>query len=179
MPKKTGKKSAKKTSKPLPQRMSVEVKIGSDAVRYDNVSKVHPALKSFMCYCLQKVSLQHKEHLEGALGVLNLHLHTPQLGVLHVIGHGETVSQNEVGENLGIDKTSMVKIIDRLEDTKLIERKQSPKDRRVNFLNITVKGEKVLRQAKEILAAEEKRFLEPLSEAETKMFKDFLYRLLN
>jgi DNA-binding MarR family transcriptional regulator len=171
--------SAKTDSKRSLQQMSLAVTVGkTEPVRYEDVTKVHPALQTFFCYCLQKVALRHKDQVERDLNQLNLNLFTPQLGVLYVIEHGESVSQNDVGEKLGIDKASMVKIIDRLEDAKVIERKQSLKDRRVNFLNITPKGEKIIKQAKEILEIQEGKFLSPLSESEVKVFKDLLYRLL-
>lgn len=171
------KKAAKKTKRAKDANpYKIAVRNGSQTIRYDDATKVHPSLKSFFCYCLHKVALQHKNQLEQAIDIFNLQ--TIHLGVLRVIA-GNHVNQNQLSEQLGIDKASTVKIIDRLEEEKVIVRQQCPEDRRVNYLKITPKGEKSLELAVETANKVEKEFLKDLSDSEIKVLKDVLQRLVN
>lgn len=55
--------------------------------------------------------------------------------------------QQDICDNLYIDKTAMVKILDVLAKDGFIERKTNPKDRRQHYISLSKKGEK---QTKEI-----------------------------
>ena len=61
--------------------------------------------------------------------------------------------QQNICNQLAIDKTAMVKILDVLAKTGFIERKTNPKDRRERFIILSEKGKK---QTKEITRAFEK-----------------------
>lgn len=64
--------------------------------------------------------------------------------VLSVIADGAERSQLEISRSLGIDKSVLVKILDRLTDKGLIVREQSATDRRVRVPTITIEGRRVL-----------------------------------
>jgi DNA-binding MarR family transcriptional regulator len=154
-----------------------EVRVGQQTIRFQDITKVHPVLKNYFCYCLNKVALRKKTLLEKALSELKIQgLH---FGTLKLIGNIDQVNQLQVGEEMGIDKASMVKVFDYLEGQKLIERKKSAQDRRVNLLNITEKGRRTLHRARKICERTEKEFLKPLSPSEAQTLKELLLRLLN
>lgn len=64
--------------------------------------------------------------------------------VLSVIADGAERSQLEISRSLGIDKSVLVKILDRLTGKGLIVREQSATDRRVRVPTITDEGRRVL-----------------------------------
>jgi MarR family transcriptional regulator for hemolysin len=61
---------------------------------------------------------------------------------LYLIGKNNgTISQQELADQLLMDKVSLVRILDTLALDGFIERKTNPKDRRQHLLNITPKAE--------------------------------------
>ncbi|MDX3112489.1 MULTISPECIES: MarR family winged helix-turn-helix transcriptional regulator [Streptomyces] len=86
------------------------------------------------------------------------------LAVLGVLAGGETSSQVEVAGRLGVDRTTMVSLIDGLEDHGLVERRRSSRDRRRNVVRLTQAGRDCLDQADRARRAAEHRFLAPLDE---------------
>ncbi|MGW3306667.1 MarR family winged helix-turn-helix transcriptional regulator [Streptomyces sp. NPDC001073] len=87
-----------------------------------------------------------------------------ELGVLVVLSAGESLSQVEAAGRLGVDRTTMVSLIDGLEDHGLVERRRSPYDRRKNIVELTPEGRDCLRLAEQARRAAERRFLAPLDE---------------
>ncbi|MBO0811971.1 MAG: winged helix DNA-binding protein [Microlunatus sp.] len=59
----------------------------------------------------------------------------------------EERTQNAVAELAGLDKTTMVSTLDRLEKAGLAERRVSASDRRARVVAVTAKGRKVLERA--------------------------------
>ena len=85
-----------------------------------------------------------------------LQLDTRQVGLLITIKKYEPVTQTRISKLLRIDRTTMVALIDDLENRGLVVRTESPQDRRVNNLALTAKGTEILDQAwKKILESEE------------------------
>ena len=85
-----------------------------------------------------------------------LQLDIRQVGLLITIKKYEHVTQTRISKLLRIDRTTMVALIDDLENRGLVVRTESPKDRRVNNLALTAKGTEILDQAwKKILESEE------------------------
>ncbi|MBK6010950.1 MarR family winged helix-turn-helix transcriptional regulator [Streptomyces sp. MBT53] len=88
-----------------------------------------------------------------------------ELAVLVVLAAGEPLSQVEAAGRLGVDRTTMVSLIDGLEDHGLVVRRRSPQDRRKNIVELTPEGQDCLRRAERARRAAERRFLAPLDEA--------------
>jgi len=90
-----------------------------------------------------------------------------ELGVLSSIeGDGQEWSQMELAGRLGVDRTTMVAIIDALEGKGLVERRRSERDRRRNVVMLTEEGARCRRAADEARLDVEREFLAPL-DAET------------
>ena len=66
-----------------------------------------------------------------------------QLHALRLIEPGEGVPMNSLAGMLFCDASNVTGIVDRLESRGLIERRPSPKDRRVKLLVLTAEGERV------------------------------------
>jgi DNA-binding MarR family transcriptional regulator len=87
-----------------------------------------------------------------------------ELAVLTVLAGDEPLAQVEAAARLGVDRTTMVSLVDGLEDHGLVRRRRSPRDRRKNIVELTPAGEECLRQAEQARRAAERRFLAPLDE---------------
>ena len=89
-------------------------------------------------------------------GLAPLQLDNRQVGLLATIKKYEPVTQTRISKLLRIDRTTMVALIDDLENRGLVVRTESSQDRRINNLTLTAKGTEILDQAwKKILKSEE------------------------
>ncbi|GLZ02510.1 MarR family winged helix-turn-helix transcriptional regulator [Actinoplanes sp. NBRC 103695] len=61
-------------------------------------------------------------------------------GALRVLAHREPASQLRVAQTLGIDRTTMVALLDVLEPKGIITRRPAPADRRRNVVELTEQG---------------------------------------
>jgi DNA-binding MarR family transcriptional regulator len=86
-----------------------------------------------------------------------------ELAVLAVLATQYPLSQLEAAGKLGIDRTTMVSLIDTLEAKGLVERRRSAQDRRRNTVQLTSMGQDCLRQAEQARKEMEHRFLASLS----------------
>jgi DNA-binding MarR family transcriptional regulator len=78
------------------------------------------------------------------------------------VGAGAPLSQHEAAELLGVDRTTMVALVDGLEDKGLAERHRSPQDRRKNIVSLTGAGQRCLDGAGAARDQAEQKFLAPL-----------------
>ena len=101
-----------------------------------------------------------------------------QWAVLVTIASGEELSQQDAADALGIDRTTMVALIDGLEDKGLVRRSRHPDDRRKNVVELTANGRRTLGRARTAVAAAEKTFFAPLSPDDADEFKASLRMLL-
>ncbi|TCC00293.1 MarR family transcriptional regulator [Micromonospora zingiberis] len=88
------------------------------------------------------------------------------------------LTQRQIGELCGVDKTTMVVTLDQLEAAGLVRRVPSPTDRRARLVEVTPPGERILDQAQEIAARLEQDVLAALPEAEREVFLRAVQRLV-
>ena len=104
---------------------------------------------------------------------------TPALfAVLNVVAAREGAIQQEVGAALGIDRSTMVSLIDELERAGLARRRPSASDRRAREITITQKGGRLLKRARALTAQVEDEILAGLSSQERRELFDLLRRAL-
>jgi DNA-binding MarR family transcriptional regulator len=97
-----------------------------------------------------------------------------ELAVLLVIAEQSSASQLEVATRMGVDRTSMVALIDELERKRLVERRPDPSDRRRNVVTLTASGAKTTQQGAAAARKAEQAFLKPLSEDDAITIKEAL-----
>lgn len=124
-------------------------------------TKVHPGLKAFFGYSLYKAGITLRALMEDK-HLYKYELAAPDCGILYVLHTGSVLNQLTLGQELGIDKATIVKIIDKLEKLKLVKRDVDPTDRRSKIVSLTTKGSAMLEKIKIIR-----------SEVETEVFKQF------
>lgn len=100
-----------------------------------------------------------------------------QFGVLTLIEQNAGLSQSELGEALGVDRSTVVATLDRLESRGLLARTPSPSDRRAHALKLTAAGRDLLTDAARRIAAHEARIAASLSADERRRLMALLARL--
>jgi DNA-binding MarR family transcriptional regulator len=114
----------------------------------------HNRLDDNVGYQLRVAYVAVRRHFEAAMERLDLT--QKQTGVLWLIDANGGVSQIALANELGMDRASMMAIIDRLEERGLVVRKRSAEDGRRQELYVTAKGRKTLAQAKAAIHEHEK-----------------------
>jgi MarR family transcriptional regulator, organic hydroperoxide resistance regulator len=92
-------------------------------------------------------------HFSDAMDRLDLT--QKQTGVLWLIGANGGASQTAIATELGMDRASMMAIIDRLQERDLVTRERSQHDGRRQALYLTPKGRRLLTQVRSALARHE------------------------
>ncbi|MFC4586734.1 MarR family winged helix-turn-helix transcriptional regulator [Sphaerisporangium corydalis] len=89
-------------------------------------------------------------------------------------------SQQQLARTHGIDRTTMVSVVDGLERLGLVQRARNPDDRRKYAIGLTTEGQSLLRHklGPAMLNALD-TFLSPFSEDEREQFNAFLRRLVH
>jgi DNA-binding MarR family transcriptional regulator len=93
-----------------------------------------------------------------------------ELTVLAVLAADLPLSQQEAADQLGVDRTTMVALVDTLEGKGLVGRHRSPQDRRKNIVQLTEAGQHCLSGAGQARAQVENEFLAPLGDALARQF---------
>ena len=98
-------------------------------------------------------------------------------GVMNLLAQGP-ISQQELGEQLGIDRTTVVELIDELERQGVVERRRNPADRRSYALHLTARGKPVQRRAAKAFDAAADEFFGPLEPGERQALAGMLRRMI-
>jgi DNA-binding MarR family transcriptional regulator len=136
---------------------------------------VRSGMDAFLGYHLRLAYLSISRHFAKAM--VPVDLTQKQLGVLWLIGANGGVSQVTIARELGMDRASMMAIVDRLQDRGLVMRERSRHDGRRQELYLTPQGRKVLAKAKSIIAKHEHWMTERFSEEEVTSLMEMLRRL--
>ena len=100
-----------------------------------------------------------------------------QFGVLEIINANPGLNQSELGLAMGVDRSTVVAVIDRLEKRDMVVRDPSPKDRRSYALRLSQKGEDLLKTLVPLVQEHDRRAGEVLNDDETATLIDYLRRL--
>jgi DNA-binding MarR family transcriptional regulator len=105
---------------------------------------------------------------------------TPALfGLLNVLEARPGTNQQEIGAAMGIDPSTMVSLIDQLEDAGLAKRRPHPRDRRAREVAITPKGRRLLERARQMANQVQDEVLRGLTGAERRQLLTLLRRALS
>jgi DNA-binding MarR family transcriptional regulator len=127
-------------------------------------------------YLLGRANLAHRAIAEKGLAPLGLS--GKGLGALILLVQEGPLSQQRLAAKQGIDRTTMVAVVDELERAGFVERRRDPTDRRAYSLQATAKGRRVLARAREVTKRAEAEFLAPLAPADRRRLKELLRALL-
>lgn len=132
-------------------------------------------LPDLVGYNLRKAQVALFQSFQNAVSPHDI---TPgQFGVLIMIHENEGLSQSDLGSAVGIDRSTMVAVIDRLESRGLVIRAPSPNDRRSYALRLSPEGEKLLDELVPRIQAHDQGMVKDLTVEERSLFIDFLRRV--
>lgn len=86
-------------------------------------------------------------------------------------------TQGEIGQAIGVDKTTMVVTLDQLEEAGLAERRPSKTDRRARVITVTDKGREKVQEAKRVTRNLQNEVLAELSPEQRDLFLTTLNQL--
>jgi DNA-binding MarR family transcriptional regulator len=132
-------------------------------------------LPSLVGYHLRRAQIAVFQNFARTMAELAV---TPgQFGVLEVIANNPGLSQTELARAIGIDRSTMVAVIDGLEGRGLVVRAPAPSDRRSYALRLSDEGEQAIVAMRERVRAHEADIARDLSPAEQRTLVDLLRRI--
>src|SRR5918998_2484168 len=136
---------------------------------------LRPQLSARLTYLFKRALLRledlHAEHL-APVGVSGR-----ELGVLLLLDGLDAASQQQAASCLGVDRTTMVGLLDALETKGLVARRANAEDRRRNVLELTEDGHRTLARAVSASNKAEQQLLAALDDAEATQLRTLLTRL--
>ena len=97
-----------------------------------------------------------------------------QVGILTLVIELQPMNQKALGDQLRIDRTTMVTLIDDLEEKGYVSRRRHPGDRRAFLIEPTAAGRSAKAEAIKILDEQKRRFLAPLTPDQQEQLLAFL-----
>ena len=101
-----------------------------------------------------------------------------QYGVLTVVAIAPGIDQISVCNALGVDRSTLAGVVDRLEDKGLVARRAAIADRRSNALHLTRAGKRILGEIEASAHRAERRAFDIFNAAEQAQFEHLLARLV-
>jgi DNA-binding MarR family transcriptional regulator len=140
-------------------------------------SSAHPPVTEFAGQLFFRLWRATHTRAADALATIGL---TPALfALLNVIGAREGAIQQELGSAMGIDRSTMVSLIDQLESAGLAKRRPSATDRRAREIAITTNGRRLLQRARRMSSQVEDEVLAGLTAEERRELETLLRRALD
>lgn len=128
-------------------------------------------------YLLHKAALMMAEEAEAGLEAAGMK--TRDFFVLASLAGAPDLSQQDLSQLLNLDPTTVVSVIDDLEEREYVERQRNPKDRRRYLLILTPAGRKALTAADQVATELEDNFFKALSASEHTAFMSILAKVMS
>ena len=109
--------------------------------------------------------------------LVQLELKPPHVGILTAVRRSDGLSQQALGDKLGIFPSRLVGVLDELEERGLLERRNSPVDRRSHALHLTDAGRAVVEQIARIARVHEDALCTALDASERSQLAGLLARI--
>jgi DNA-binding MarR family transcriptional regulator len=137
----------------------------------------HSALVPHFGYCFTKSALRLRKCLSDEMAKVGLQL--PQMGLMIILAKSGPMNQISLGDQMTIDKATMVKVLDAMEKTGIVRRKPDPGDRRVKLVELTPKGRALMPKMAHMREQIEAQFLSPLTKAEAAELRRLISKLIS
>ena len=132
-------------------------------------------LPRFLGYNLRRAHLCVWRQYVALIGENNIR---PGLfSLLVLVGSNPGIAQIELGRHLGIDKASIVALLDRLEKAGLLDRLRSTRDRRRQGIFLTARGVEELGTLIAQVKVLERQLASRFTKAEFEQFLGYLHRM--
>jgi len=134
-----------------------------------------PSMRDRVPFLLYRAS-QISQSLANEM-LAEMTLSARQVGILTMVTELEPMTQKALADALRIDRTTMVALLDDLEDKGYVVRQRHPGDRRAFLVQPTDSGRAAKVAAVRILDEQQRRFLAPLTLDERAQLSALLTRL--
>ncbi len=134
-------------------------------------------LPSLLGYVLRRTQSAVFADFAGTFAKAGEALTPGEFGLLVLVERNVGLSQMALARALGIDRSTLVPILNRLQARGLLVRRASPTDGRTHALGLTPAGDKALTRYARLVKAHEKRIAAGLSAAETRTLIELLEKV--
>jgi DNA-binding MarR family transcriptional regulator len=134
-------------------------------------------LPSLLGYALRRTQSAVFSDFAATFSTASVALTPGEFGLLVLVERNAGLSQMALARALGIDRSTLVPILDRLQARGLLVRRRSPTDGRTHALGLTPAGDKALVRFTGLVRAHEKRIASRLSTAETRLLIGLLEKV--
>jgi DNA-binding MarR family transcriptional regulator len=134
-------------------------------------------LPSLLGYMLRRAQSAVFEDFAATFSKAGEALTPGEFGLLVLVERNAGLSQMALARALGIDRSTLVPILDRLQARDLVERHRSPTDGRTHALALTQAGEKALARFSRLVRSHERRIASGLSGAEIRTLIELLEKV--
>lgn len=125
-------------------------------------------LPSLLGYALRRTQSAVFADFAATFAHAGVALTPGEFGLLVLVDRNAGLSQMTLARALGIDRSTLVPILDRLQGRGLLVRRRLPTDGRTHALMLTPSGRKMLARFGRLVRAHERRIASTLSAAETR-----------
>lgn len=132
-------------------------------------------LPELLGYQLRRAQL--RVFADFARSMAGIDLTPGQFGILARIAANPGLTQSALGRAMGIERSSVVAAIDRLERRGLVVRGKTEGDRRANALGLSPAGQALFQKALRRVRAHERRIARRLTPGEAKALADLLKKV--
>ena len=160
----------------MTQNRDPEKPVPSLAATRAKSAPLPPSLSVWTGYLLGRAAQQCRSYFDALVEPLGIH--GRHFSVLAVLGEGRPMAQVEMSERLGIDRNTMVLLLDDLETRRLVTRRRDPRDRRAHLVSLTDTGREVLAESTALARRTNDEVFAPLSADERAQLHSLLSRLL-
>lgn len=132
-------------------------------------------LADFTGFLLNWLGTRARRNFVAALEPLGFH--PREYGVMHVVAARPGITQEELAAQSNVDRTSIVSLLDQLEERGVAERRVHPQDRRKRCIFLTEEGERTLAELRAIALEASDELFAPLSAREREQLSALLRKL--
>ena len=151
------------------------VEEAQDPIPTNSEQELRTALNGRIGYLLKQVTTRFAQLSTTALAPFGIQ--GRELAVLSVLRAHGPVSQRELSHTLHVDRTTMVSLIDQLEEKGLAQRARNSRDRRVYDVGLTEDGRSITAKADAAAARTEAELLASLTPAAAWEFRQMLHTI--
>lgn len=140
-------------------------KAENDALLFNNLT-----------FWINRLAASMKDSANAAFAVHNITW--PQWMTLNVLDSGAAATPAEIADTIGIDRSAITRLLDRLADKGFICRIHDDGDRRKVLVKLTDEGQARMDQLNSLAEQQQQFFLSQLPPTELRVFKGHLQKLL-
>jgi DNA-binding MarR family transcriptional regulator len=140
-----------------------------------NAERPPEELAEFTGFLLNWLGTRSRRAFVSALEPLGFH--PREYGVMHVVGARPGITQEELAAQSNVDRTSIVALLDQLEERGVAERRVHPKDRRKRCIFLTEEGARTLEKLRAIALDVGEEMFAPLNAREREQLSALLRKL--